>query len=441
MAIWWLTEAIHISATALLPLVLFPLTGALPMEETAGSYGNPLIFLFLGGFVLSLSMQRWGLHRRIALHALRISGEGTAGVIGGMMAITAILSMWVSNTATVVMMLPIAASVVEQMLAGRDESSSGTNVRVALMLGIAYAASIGGIATLIGSPPNLLAASFISETYGREISFVEWMSIGLPVVVIFLPTAWYLLTKKIYPLEVTSTPGLAQHAREELRQLGRMSRGERATMLVFSFAVMLWIFRPLIVAIEVFGGTPFSELSDAGVAMLAALLLFAWPVNMKEHEYVMSWKEMKDLPWGVLILFGGGLALAAAIEGNGLAQYIGSQLSGLTIFPTIAVIGGVVLVIIFLTELTSNTATTAAFLPILAGIAPVLGIESTELLIPAAIAASCAFMMPVATPPNALVFATGAVEMRHMVRAGFWLNVIGVILVTLLAVTVVRWVG
>ena len=441
MAVWWLTEAIHISATALLPLVLFPLSGALPMEETAGSYGNPLIFLFLGGFVLSLSMQRWGLHRRIALHALRISGEGTAGVIGGMMAITATLSMWVSNTATVVMMLPIAASVVEQMLAGREGSASGTNVRVALMLGIAYAASIGGIATLIGSPPNLLAASFISETYGRKISFVEWMTIGLPLVLIFLPATWYLLTKKLYPLEVTTIPSLPRHSREELRRLGPMSRGERVTMLVFSFAVLLWIFRPLIVAFEVNGGTPFSGLSDAGVAMLAAMLLFAWPVNLKEHEYVMSWGEMKELPWGVLILFGGGLALAAAIEGNGLAQYIGSQLSGLAILPTIAVIGGVVLVIIFLTELTSNTATTAAFLPILAGIAPVLGIESTELLIPAAIAASCAFMMPVATPPNALVFATGAVEMRHMVRAGFWLNVIGVILVTLLAVTVVRWVG
>lgn len=441
MAVWWLTEAIHISATALLPLFLFPVTGALSMDETAGAYGNPLIFLFLGGFVLSLSMQRWGLHRRIALHALRISGEGTAGVIGGMMGITAIISMWVSNTATVVMMLPIASSVVEQMLAGREESAGGTNVRIALLLGIAYAASIGGIATLIGSPPNLLAASFISETYGREISFIEWMMIGLPLVLVFLPATWYLLTKKLFPLEVRSIPSLPQHARDELRGLGPMSRGERVTMLVFTLAVLLWIFRPLIVTIEVGGAAPFGGLSDAGIAMLAAVLLFVWPVNLKEHEYVMSWGEMKELPWGILILFGGGLALAAAIEGNGLAEYIGSQLSALEILPTIAIIGGVVLVIIFLTELTSNTATTAAFLPILAGVAPPLGIAPTELLIPAAIAASCAFMMPVATPPNALVFATGAVEMRHMVRAGFWLNVIGVILVTLLAVTVLRWVG
>ncbi len=446
MATWWLTEAMNVTVTALLPLVLLPLSGAVPMHDTAAPYAHELIFLFMGGFILALSMERWGLHRRIALLTLRVVGSKPVNMVGGFMAVTALLSMWVSNTATVIMMLPIAQSLVMLLqdngrpggesganLAGRE----GTNFKIALMLGIAYAASIGGVGTIIGTPPNLFVVSWISENLGKEIGFVQWMLMALPLVAVFLPIGWLLLTKVLYPLRIKHIEGSTELARNEFRSLGRMNRGEWSTMIVFLVAVMLWITRPLLQDLTVFGAQPFAGLSDTGIAMFAAMLLFVLPVQLKKNRFVMNWKTASQLPWGVLILFGSGLALAKAIDLNGVDDFIGAQVSGFSGMPEWLVVILVVALIIFLTELTSNTATTATLIPILAGIAPALGIDTMMLVIPAAIAASCAFMMPVATPPNAIVFSSGHVTIAQMTRAGIWLNLVGIGLITLLAYLIV----
>lgn len=445
MAVWWLTEAIDISATALLPLVLLPLSGAMPIKEAASPYAHDLIFLFMGGFILSLSMARWGLHRRIALLTLRLAGSKPVNIIGGFMAVTAMISPWVSNTATVLMMLPIAQSIVD-LLANGDENglgrmeltgTEGRNFTLCLMLGIAYASSIGGVGTIIGTAPNVFVVSYIEDNFGTEISFFDWMKIGIPFVIVFVPIAWFLLTRVLYPVHIKRIEGSRELGRAEYRKLGRMSAGEWSTLVVFLIAVVAWITRPALESVTIGGATPFANLSDAGIAMAAALLLFVIPVRLKGHEFVMNWDTATRLPWGVLILFGGGLSLARSIEVNGVADYIGSQVHAFAGMPEWVVVLLVVTLLVFLTELTSNTATTATLVPILAGIAPGLGVNPYLLIIPATIAASCAFMMPVGTPPNAIVFASGHVTMPQMARAGIWLNVIAIVLITVLAYTAV----
>lgn len=439
MAVWWLTEAVNVSVTALLPLALLPLTGAASMRETAAPYAHELIFLFMGGFILALSMERWGLHRRIALHTLGLAGTKPVNIIGSFMAVTAVLSMWVSNTATVIMMLPIAQSLILllQNSGGEKEDGMGMNFRLGLMLGIAYAASIGGVGTVIGTPPNLFVVSWISENLGREIGFVEWMILALPLVIVFLPLSWWILTRVLFPVRIRTIEGSVELARQELKKLGPMNRGERSTFLVFLLAVILWITRPLLQDLSVFGAHVFGGLTDTGIAMGAAMLLFVLPVNFREHRYVMNWETTMKMPWGVLILFGGGLTLAKAVQQNGVSDFIGAQVQGLAGMPEWIVVLVVVALMIFLTELTSNTATTATLVPILAGIAPALGVEVFMLVVPAAIAASCAFMMPVATPPNAIVFSSGYVTIPQMARAGIWLNIVGTVLITLLAYAVI----
>lgn len=449
MAIWWLTEAVHVSVTALLPLALFPIVGAMPIRATAAPYAHELIFLFMGGFILALSMERWGLHWRIALLTLRIVGTGPGRMVGGFMGVTALLSMWVSNTATVIMMLPIAASIIGLVSNdGTDTTTSGSsdgaglipltgrtgvNFKLCLMLGIAYAASIGGLGTVIGTPPNLFVVSFIADTYGRSIGFVEWMIAALPLVLLFLPLTWYLLTKVLFPISITQVDRGHEFIRTEFRRLGRMNGGEMATFAVFLLAALCWILRPVLVEVEVGGLQPFAGLTDAGIAMIAALLLFVLPSGDPERSRVMTWSTASHMPWGVLILFGGGLSLARAVDVNGVDDFIGAQVGGLAGIPEWLVVVLIVALIIFLTELTSNTATTATLIPILAGIAPALGITPYLLIVPAAIAASCAFMMPVATPPNAIVFSSGYVTIPQMARAGIWLNILGIILISVLA--------
>jgi sodium-dependent dicarboxylate transporter 2/3/5 len=357
-------------------------------------------------------------------------------MVAGFMAVTAVLSMWVSNTATTAMMLPIAMSVTT--LVGRREDLSEASrhrFHLCLLLGIAYAASVGGIGTLIGTPPNVFLAGFVQETYGREISFAGWMLVGIPLVAVFIPLVWWMLTSVIYPIRLPPLPGGRVLLQDEIAKLGRPSRGEWATFVVFITTAFTWMTRRWLTGIEIAGHQPLAGLSDAGIAVIAGLALFVIPVRLRDRVFVMDWATARRLPWGVLILFGGGLSLAAAVQRHGVAEFIGAQTQALAGLPELLIIVVVITGVIFLTELTSNTATTATLLPLLAGIAPVLGVDPIMLLVPAAVAASCAFMMPVATPPNAIVFGSGDITIPEMCRAGFWLNVIGIVLVTILAYT------
>lgn len=442
MATWWMTEAISLYATSLLPLAVLPITGAMRMGPAAAPYANELIFLFMGGFILALAMQRWGLHRRIALSVLRLVGAEPRRMVGGFMGVTALLSMWVSNTATAIMMLPIALSVID--LVGKNQSASpestdesGKNFRLCLLLGIAYAASIGGIGTLIGTPPNLFLASFIKSNLGTEISFVRWMGVGVPLVAVFLPLTWLILTRMAFPIRLSRIEGGADLTRREYGALGPVSTGEWATLIVFLITVVAWITRPLLMQVELAGIRPLAGLSDSGIAMMAALALFVIPVDVRERVFVMNWETASKLPWEVLVLFGGGLSLAEALQVNGVGEFLGNQVGALAGVPLILIVVVVITMVIFLTELTSNTATTATLVPILAGLAPGLGAHPYMLIVPAAIAASCAFMLPVATPPNAIIFGSGHVTIQQMCRAGLWLNLVGIVIITVLTYTLV----
>ncbi len=439
MAVWWMTEAIPVYATALVPLAVLPLVGAASMKAAAAPYGHELIFLFMGGFILALAMERWGLHRRAAFLTLRIVGSRPTNVIGGFMLASAALSMWVSNTATAIMMLPVALSVVDlvQRGSGTEDSPAHEDFGIALLLGIAYAASIGGVGTLIGTPPNLFLASFLQSELGIEISFVRWMGVGLPLVCLFLPITWWLLTRVLFRVPATRIEGGGSIVADALARMGPLGAGERATLVVFLATSSCWIFRPLLQEVVIFDVQPFSGLSDAGIAMLAALTLFLIPVDRSAGEFAMDWETAVRLPWGLLVLFGGGLSLAAAIRSNGVGEYLGSQLLGVAGIPTPLIVMVVVALMIFLTELTSNTATTATLVPILAALAPGFGVSPLLLAVPAAIAASCAFMLPVATPPNAVVFGSGRVSIPQMSRAGLALNLIGIVLITALTYAIV----
>ena len=439
MATWWLSEAIAVYATALLPLVLLPLLSARSMKGAAAPYAHELIFLFMGGVLLALTMERWGLHRRVALVALRMVGDRPVHMVGGFMLVTALLSMWVSNTATAVMMLPVAVSVIGLVSTRGGQGGAAPpprNFALGLLLGIAYGASIGGMATPIGTPPNLFLLSYVKAQLGREISFVRWMGVGLPLAAVFLPIAWLLLTRFLYPIRLARIEGGRALFRSELAALGPMGRGERITLGVFLLASGLWVTRPLLAGLELGGVRPLAGLTDAGIAMLAAMVLFVAPVERGGGSRVLEWETAVKLPWGILVLFGGGLSLAAAIQANGVGELLGGQVAGLAGVPSVLIVVGVVAGIVFLTELTSNTATTATLIPVLASLAPGIGLEPLLLIVPAALSASCAFMLPVATPPNAVVFGSGLVSIPEMSRAGVWLNLTAIALITLLTYTV-----
>ena len=416
MACWWLTEAIPLPATALLPLVAFPLLGVRDLESTAAPYAHPIIFLFLGGFLIAAAIERCGLHRRFAIAVIGAVGPEPRRLVGGVMLATAFLSMWVSNTATAVIMLPLGLSLVR----GAGERSE--TMAPAMLLGIAYAANIGGLGTLIGTPPNAFLAGFLSESYGIEISFVRWMVVGVPVVVVALPLTWWLLVDRLHRLPSDSFGG----GLEVLASPGPIRYDERIVGAVTVLVCLAWVTRPLLES-----WVP--GLSDAGIAIGGALLLLALPLGLRPLRFALSWKDAESLPWGVLLLFGGGLSLAAAIQESGLAGWIGSRLEGLGALPSPLLIGAVVLLMVFLTELTSNTATAAAFLPVVAALAVAIGGSPLTLAVPAALAASCAFMLPVATPPNAVVYGSGRIELSQMMRAGLRLNLMMTLLLTAVA--------
>jgi len=422
MAVWWITEAIPIPATALLPLLLFPLLGVAPIGAAAAPYANPVIFLFLGGFLIAAALQRCGLHRRMALMIIALVGTSPRRLVGGFMAATAFISMWVSNTATVVMLLPMALSVLA-LAESRGGRAADPNFGVALLLGLAYAASIGGVGTLIGTPPNALLAGFMDEAYGIRIGFVEWMLLGVPLVLVALPLTWLLLTRVLYPVPGGDAGGGADLVRSELRRLGPLSRAEILVGGITALTAAAWVTRPLID--DVVPG-----LSDAGIAVGGALLLFVIPPGWRERTPLLDWDDAQQLPWGVLLLFGGGLSLAGAIEQTGLAAWIGEALGAVAAWPPLLVVLTATTVIVFLTELTSNTATAAAFLPVVAALALGIGADPLLLAVPVALGASCAFMMPVATPPNAIIYGSGRLSIPQMARAGFWLNLLMIVLVT-----------
>lgn len=428
MAIWWMTEAIPIAATALLPLVLFPLLGIADISATAAPYANPLIFLFLGGFLIALGLERWGLHRRFALVIVSRIGARPLSVIVGFAVASAVLSMWVSNTATALMMLPIGISVID--LVQRGDASVAKNFAVVLMLSIAYSCSLGGMATLIGTPPNALFAGFMLESYERTIGFAEWMVLGLPLALVALPLMLFILTRFVYPIRIREIPGGRDYIDKQLLEIGSMSRGEKMVAVVFVTTAVLWVTRPLLDGLIV-------GLSDAGIAMAMALLLFILPVDLKSGTFLLDWTTAERLPWGVLLLFGGGLSLAGAVNDTGLADWIGSQMVQFSNWPLFTVILVVSATIVLLTELTSNTATTAAFLPVAASVAVGLGHDPLMLAIPAVLAASCAFMLPVATPPNAIIYGSSFITIPQMARAGIVLNVVFILLISLTTYLVV----
>lgn len=423
MASWWSTEAIPIPVTSLLPLVLAPALGIGDIKTVAASYANPIIYLFLGGFLLGIAMQAWHLHRRVALQVLRVVGSEPKRQIAGFMIATGFISMWVSNTATTIMMLPIGLSVLS--LLDKSDPAELKRFATALLLGIAYSASIGGVATLIGTPPNALLAGYLADSQNIDLGFAQWMLIGLPISVVMMVAAWWWLCRRGFQL--TAGDGSTDMLQRELSEMGPMSAAEKRVGLVFLLAAAAWILRPML------NDLGFDWLSDTTIAILAGMALFVIPSGHQAGQSLMDWEQAVKLPWGILLLFGGGLALAGAISSSGLAAWIADQLSALGALPTLAVIGGVVLVIIFLTEVTSNTATAAAFLPLLGAMAISLDIPLLLITVPAAIAASCAFMMPVATPPNAIVFGTGHMSIQSMIRAGLALNLVGTVVVTLMA--------
>lgn len=433
MGVWWMTEAIPLPATALVPLVAFPALQVSPFADTAPPYASGTIFLFMGGFVLALTLQRWNLHRRIALVTVLAVGTNPTRLVAGFMIATGFISMWVSNTATAVMMLPIGLSVLT--LVGRPgggENPLDSKFGTALMLGIAYAASIGSLGTLIGTPPNALLRGYLQDNHDITIGFGEWMLVGVPLAVVFLAFCWWLLTHVLYRPEITELPGGRTAIEGELSKLGPMSGPEKTVGLVFVAAALSWIFLPTLF--------PDSGISDELIAMCVALACFLLPARPKDGVALLDWKSAKELPWDVLLLFGGGLALSAQFTRTGLSVWIGEQAAGLNVLPVVLIVVAVATLVLFLTELTSNTATAAAFLPIIGGVAVGMGVDVMLLVVPVALAATSAFMLPVATPPNAIAFGSGYIRMSQMIRAGLWLNIVGIVLITLTVLTLGQWV-
>jgi len=432
MGTWWATEAVPIAVTALVPMVAFPLLGIANMQDTSAPYANKVIYLFLGGFVVAFAMQRWNLHRRIALSVLQHVGGNGRSLVGGFMLASAVISMWVMNTSTTMMLLPIAVSIITVIHNTVDhlDDRGRAAFQYALLLGVAYGATIGGMATLVGTAPNAMLAAFMQETYGTEIDFSSWILVGLPLSALMLPLAWLTLTRWVFRVDFR-TSGEGRAALKRMKQnLGPITTPERRVAVVFVTLALAWMFRPLLVEVPGLSG-----LDDSGIAMAGAVALFLIPSGDAEDPLLLRWEYAERLPWGVLLLFGGGLTLAKAVAQTGLAEWIGSNLQAIGTLPLVAIVLIIATMIIFLTELTSNTATTATFLPVVGALAIESGFDPIVLTVPVTFAASCAFMLPVATPPNAIVFGSGMLTIPKMARAGLLLNLCAIVVVTLIAMT------
>jgi sodium-dependent dicarboxylate transporter 2/3/5 len=434
MMVWWITEAVPIPVTSLLPLALFPLLGVLDMGKAAAPYANELIFLFMGGFFIAAAMERTGLHRRIALGIVSRVGTSPNRLVLGFMLATAFLSMWISNTATAAMMLPVALAVAGMLKPPGTEGPY--NFGIGLMLGIAYASSIGGVATLIGTPPNAITAGAIQQFLGVQIGFGQWMLVGVPIATLLLPSAWLLLTRWLYPPGELSGD-VAGIIAAERAALGPMRRGERIVAVVFALAAVAWILRePKDLGwLHVPGIASFAPgVKDSTIAIVAALVLFATPLDLKRHEFLLDWSSASRISWGVLLLFGGGLSMALAMDESGLAAWIGSGVSALESAPYWVLLLAAITLIVFLTEVTSNAATATMAMPLMAGAAAALNQPAVPLMVAVGVSASMAYMLPVATPPNAIVFSSGYLTIPQMARAGWWMNLISIVIITAAAV-------
>ncbi len=425
MAIWWITEAVPIAVTALLPIVLFPLTGGLGLTKTTAAFGHKYVFLYVGGFIIAIAIEKWSLHKRIALNIINFIGTNVVNIILGFMLATAFMSMWISNTATAVMMLPIGMAIVAQL---RDNPNTIEDENMifgkALMLAIAYSASIGGMGTLIGTPPNLVLAGVVEETFGYEITFAQWFKFGFPISAVLLFICWKYLTTFAFKFKQKTFPGGRAEISKQLNALGQISYEEKLIAAVFATTAVAWMVRsyllkPIIPAID-----------DTIIAMISAFVIFLLPTKDRTRR-LLNWEEAVKLPWGILLLFGGGMALAAGFKSSGLALWIGAQMTALEGITILLLVLILIAAVNFLTEITSNLATTAMLLPILYPMAKTIDVHPFVLMVSATVAASCAFMLPVATPPNAVVFGSGYLRIPDMVKAGIWMNVISIILLTL----------
>jgi len=425
MLIWWVTSAIPIGVTALLPIVLFPILDILTLRETTVNYSNPVIYLFFGGFVLGLAIEKWELHRRIALNIMKLAGERPSRIILGGMLATALLSMWISNTATTVMMLPIGMSVVKLLKDKFEDSETYRNFALTLMLGIAYAANIGGITTIIGTPPNLVLAGIVEESGLEALSFANWLFFALPLVMILFSIVYLVNIKIIYPIKIKELPGIRNLISNELSQLGKLQIGEKRVLIVMLVTALLWIFRSQITKYEAF-----SAVSDTGIAIAASIALFMIPAGLKQLP-LLEWKDTKRLPWDILLLFGGGISLAKGLEVTNIVGALGTWISANTVAAPFIIILVICGFAVFLTEIMSNVALVAVFIPVSFVIAQFFGLHELKLAIPLTIGASCAFMFPISTPPNAIVFSSGHIKMSEMARSGIILNVLSIIIISI----------
>lgn len=432
MGAWWMTGALPLAATAMVPLVAFPILQVAPMADAASPYADPTIFLFMGGFVLALGIQRWGLHRRLALLVVYTVGTKPKQLVLGFMIATGFMSMWVSNTATAVVMLPIGVSVLTLTAERVGGWENQKKFATALMLAIAYSASIGSLGTLIGTPPNAFMAAYMSSTHGIEIGFGRWMMVGLPLAVVFTVVAWFVLVSVFKP-EMDDIPGGKELIRKEIDDMGKITRPEVVAGIIFLCTAIAWITIPLLAEYVSWWSI---TIADAAIAMTAAVVMFIVPVN-KRGTRVMDWEHAKALPWDVLILFGGGLSLSSMVTASGLSLWIGEMVKGMEVLPVVLLVFAIAAVVLALTEFTSNTATAATFIPIMGGVAIGIGLTGDGmmnimlLVVPTALAATCAFMLPVATPPNAIAYGSGYVRAGDMLKGGLWLNLVAVFLITL----------
>ncbi|GIN19881.1 MAG TPA: SLC13/DASS family transporter [Bacillus bacterium] len=429
VATWWVTEAIPIPAASLLPIILLPMTGAMDGSDVTASYGDPIIFLFLGGFFIAIAMEKWNLHKRIALTIISLIGTNVQRIVLGFMIATGFLSMWVSNTAAVMMMIPIGTAIVYQAAAAMKGTSKTDpddyrNFEKGVILAIGYAGTIGGLGTLIGTPPNIILAATINKLFDVQISFADWMMFATPVVIIMIISTWFYIIKVAFPVKMKELPGGKDLIEKEKTSLGKMTFEETMVLLVFLFAAFMWISRTFLWE-NLFGIT---TLSDTLIAILAAVILFLIPTR-KGKGRLLEWDSAKDIPWGILLLFGGGLSIAGGFIETGLAEWMGTQLTVLQGVHFILIILLSTALVLGLTEFTSNTATATMILPVLASLALAINVHPFALMVPAAMAANCAFMMPVGTPPNAIMFGTGKLKIIEMIRAGFWVNIFVLILI------------
>ena len=424
MATWWLTEAIPIPATALLPILLFPLLGVLDGGTVTRAYGHHLVYLFLGGFLMAVTMEKWNLHHRIALHTIQLVGVTPTRIVLGFMLATAVLSMWISPTATTMMMVTIASAVLHEIGHEVEHTPGRFHFGTALLLGIGYAATIGGVATLIGTPPNAIFAGVVEKTYGFSVSFLDWMRFALPLSVVMLLLTWFYLTRILFRSEIAHLPGGRAFIRQQIAGLGPMTRAEKSIAVVVTTVAVLWVLRGL------YTPPALAMVKDSTIAIAGALVLFLIPVNLRRREFLLDWQTAVTIPWDIIILFGGGFALAQGFSESGLTGWLAEQLAILKGVNLVVIIGAVVVLVIFLTEITSNTATASLLMPVAGALASATGVHPYGLMVAAVVAASFAFMLPVATPPNAIVYGSRYVTIMQMAKAGIWLNLAGAVLIT-----------